>query len=275
MALFVGLGASLSHAQQRGPTAANPDKTAGQEPVYSVGPGVTAPELLPANLPVSSSNCKGKDHGTVIFSFYVDETGVPREITFVRVLGTDLDRLALLIVSEDHFRPGTRDGRPAAVSQQAEVSLEACEVETKDDAGKTQHALQLRSQPVQKLMALQGNPAGAGKPWLIAPPGASPSTNEGVAKVGGGVKAPVPINSVEAEYDEQAAREKIQGTCLIELIVDTNGLTQNPKLVRGLDPRLDRNAIQAAYKCRFKPARKEDGAPVPVKIAVEVNFRLT
>jgi TonB family protein len=274
MALFLGLTASLFHAQQPGPAAANPDKTAEQEPVYSVGPGVTAPELVSATQLLSASKCKGKDHGTVAFSFYVDETGVPREITFVRVLGTDLDRLALLIVGKDRFKPGTRDGRPAAVSQQAEVSLEACTVETKDDTGKTHHALRLRSQPVQKLMALEGNPAGMERPWMTAPPENSTAATRGLAKIGNGVSNPFPLNNVQAEYDDEARKERIEGICLIKVVVDVNGLPQDAKVARGLDPGLDIKAIEAVNKYRFRPAMKEDGTPVPVRITVEVNFRM-
>jgi TonB family protein len=42
---------------------------------------------------------------------------------------------------------------------------------------------------------------------------------------------------------------------------------------QGIDPGLDRNAIDAIQQWRFKPGEK-DGRPVTVLATIEVNFRL-
>jgi protein TonB len=60
---------------------------------------------------------------------------------------------------------------------------------------------------------------------------------------------------------------------LLEAEVDTDGKARNFRIVHSLDPGLDRNAIEAVSKWRFKPGTR-DGNPVAVLAQFEVNFRL-
>ncbi|MGA7343405.1 MAG: energy transducer TonB [Terracidiphilus sp.] len=105
-------------------------------------------------------------------------------------------------------------------------------------------------------------------------PGQGGNTGGGLYQIGGRVSAPVPLNSVEAEFSDEARRAKYQGVCLISMIVDTNGNPQNPRVVRALGMGLDEKALEAVRKYKFKPAMKDGRIPVPVMITVEVNFRL-
>jgi periplasmic protein TonB len=105
-------------------------------------------------------------------------------------------------------------------------------------------------------------------------PGSGGNAGGGVYQIGGGVSAPIPLNQVEAEFSDEARRAKYQGVCLISMIVDTNGMPQNPRVVRPLGMGLDEKALEAVRKYRFKPALKDGKTPVPVMITVEVNFRL-
>jgi len=89
----------------------------------------------------------------------------------------------------------------------------------------------------------------------------------------GGVTRPVPIVSPDAEFSDEARRNKYQGVCMISIIVDSHGYPQNPHVVRSLGMGLDEKALEAVAKYRFKPALK-NGRPVAAAILVEVNFRL-
>jgi protein TonB len=89
----------------------------------------------------------------------------------------------------------------------------------------------------------------------------------------GGVSNPVPLVTPEAEFSDEARRQKYQGACLVTIIVDSKGNPQNPRIARALGMGLDEKALEAVRRYRFKPAMK-DGKPVPVMITVEVNFRL-
>jgi periplasmic protein TonB len=111
-----------------------------------------------------------------------------------------------------------------------------------------------------------GNGNGAGD-------GADRGAGGGIYTPGGDVSAPVPIVSPEADFSDEARRAKFQGVCVISLIVDTQGNPVNPRVTRRLGMGLDEKALEAVSHYRFKPARK-NGKPVPVRIAVAVNFRL-
>jgi periplasmic protein TonB len=124
-----------------------------------------------------------------------------------------------------------------------------------------------------------GGPAGIG--WQngdgVGPgsgPGWGPGSEPGVYIPGrGGVTAPAPIFAPEAEFSDEARRQKYQGICLVGLIVDAHGLPQNIHVVQRLGMGLDEKAIEAIRRYRFKPATK-DGKPVAAAIVVEVDFRL-
>lgn len=111
-----------------------------------------------------------------------------------------------------------------------------------------------------------GNGSGLG-------PGSGGNYGGGLRKIGGGVSMPEVIHSVEPEFSEEARKAKFQGLVTVSLIVDTNGIPQNVRVVRGVGMGLDEKAIEAARQYRFKPAM-ENGKPVPVELDIQVNFQI-
>lgn len=105
-------------------------------------------------------------------------------------------------------------------------------------------------------------------------PGSGGNTGGGLYHIGGGVSAPVPLNSVEAEFSDEARRAKYQGVVLVGLIVDAQGNPQSVHIVRALGMGLDEKAIEAVRKYKFKPAMKDGKAVAVSGVTVEVNFRL-
>jgi len=203
--------------------------------------------------------------GTVVVSLVVDAEGRPQNVALLAPVYSDLDKLALRIAGMDRFTPGRFEGRSVAVAIALVLRLQGCVAQIRNEEGLKVDILRLRSQPDQRIGELpqpaSGTPIG-------------PDRNSGeLARVGGNVKAPIVLNNVAARYSDQARRAKIQGICLIRLIVDAQGMPQNPMVIGTLDPGLDQNAIEAVMKYRFKPAMKGN-QPVPVMITVEVNFRL-
>ena len=88
------------------------------------------------------------------------------------------------------------------------------------------------------------------------------------------VKAPPKlIYKIEPQYTKEAARKKIQGTVMLAITVDTDGIAKDIDVIKGIDKGLDRNAVAAIAQWRFRPAA-QDNEPVPVRAHVEVNFRL-
>jgi len=104
-------------------------------------------------------------------------------------------------------------------------------------------------------------------------PGRGGGTGGGLFRVGGGVSAPKVIYNPDPEYSDEARKAKIQGTCVLWLIVGPDGRPRDIKVQRTLGMGLDEKAIEAVKTWRFDPARK-DGQAVAVPINVEVSFRL-
>ncbi len=117
-----------------------------------------------------------------------------------------------------------------------------------------------------------GGGIGSGKGNGIGP-GEGGGYGGGVMRPGGGVSAPVLIYSVDPEFSDEARRAKYQGICVVELVVDATGSPQDVHVVRSLGMGLDEKAVEAVKQYRFKPSYFQ-GHPVPVRINVEVNFRI-
>ena len=88
-----------------------------------------------------------------------------------------------------------------------------------------------------------------------------------------GVKAPRVLYKTEPAYTPEAKDAHIEGTVILSVEIAPDGLAHNLRVQRGIDPGLDRNAIDAIQQWRFKPGEK-DGNPVTVRATIEVNFRL-
>jgi TonB family protein len=130
--------------------------------------------------------------------------------------------------------------------------------------------MRLTAQPVQTF----GEPSVATNAGGAGGVGDEQQRNFGLNQVGGRVSAPVPLNTVEAEFSDEARRKNVEGVCLISVIVDAQGKPQKARVVRSLGYGLDERAIEAVNKYKFKPAMKDGTTPVPVMITVAVNFRL-
>jgi TonB family protein len=94
-----------------------------------------------------------------------------------------------------------------------------------------------------------------------------------VYKIGKDVSAPQLISSVQPEFPQSAkgADDKLEGTCLIGLVVDETGMPQDVHVVRSLRKDFDEKATEAVRQYRFKPGMKA-GTPVAVSLKVEVKF---
>jgi len=284
-ALLMVSGASVCCGQQTAASApsASPDAQQAKVKVYTAGPGVTAPEMLPLNqLPMPDEKCKkNKVYGKVELFLLVDTTGKPYDIMFINALGSELDDFALKLAAVDRFKPGRFQGIPAVVAQSVEVGLDACVIEKKDDTGKKTYWLQLTSQPTQKFNDISNPPELSlhQSPELDllqlvenSSKGLS-SGNHVVYKTGIDISEPKVLYQPEAEFSDEARRNKIQGPVLVSLIVDAHGMPQNVHVVRHLGYGLDEKAVEAVRQYRFKPAM-HNGVPVPVVMKVEVNFQL-
>ena len=127
-----------------------------------------------------------------------------------------------------------------------------------------------------------GGGAGTGTGSGIGPgtgsglgPGSGGNTGGGVYRPGNGVNLPRVLREVKPQYTSDAMRAKVQGTVLLECVVQKDGSVGEVQVVRSLDSTfgLDQEAIKAAKAWRFAPGTRM-GEPVPVLITIELTFTL-
>jgi len=101
-----------------------------------------------------------------------------------------------------------------------------------------------------------------------------PEAQAGVIyNVGGDRRPPKPVYKPEPPYTKEARKDKIQGSVELSLVVDAEGNVTEARVVKALDPGLDQNALRTVRTWRFEPATR-NGKPVPVRVTVQVTFKL-
>jgi TonB family protein len=87
------------------------------------------------------------------------------------------------------------------------------------------------------------------------------------------VAAPVLVVEKKPSYTPEAMRNRIEGSVELEGTVQTDGRVTDIRVVKGLEPGLDANAIDAFKGYTFKPAAL-GSRQVPYRIKVEFTFKL-
>jgi protein TonB len=91
-------------------------------------------------------------------------------------------------------------------------------------------------------------------------------------RVGGRVREPKLILKVDPAYPPLAKQIHLQGTVIIDAILDEQGNVIEAKVTSG-PPLLIQSALDAVRKWRYEPTYLND-QPVPVQLNVTVTFRL-
>jgi TonB family protein len=95
---------------------------------------------------------------------------------------------------------------------------------------------------------------------------------ERIYSVEGPVKAPVVISRPRIDYSEcDLGGKRLSGTPMAEAVIDTRGAVSHAKLVKGVEPCLDRQFLAALHEWKFKPATL-DGKPVSVRMNFTLNI---
>jgi len=87
------------------------------------------------------------------------------------------------------------------------------------------------------------------------------------------VSSPVPVRKVDPKYSESMRQERIEGEVILYAVIRPDGTVDSIQLVRGIDEKLDANAMSAFSQWKFEPATKE-GQPVALEAIVHIPFRI-
>ena len=89
----------------------------------------------------------------------------------------------------------------------------------------------------------------------------------------GGQKELLSFLSRNIKYPTKAIESKIQGRVIVQFVVNKDGSISNAKIVRSVDPDLDKEALRVINSMpQWKPGMQK-GEPVSVKFTVPIVFR--
>lgn len=100
-----------------------------------------------------------------------------------------------------------------------------------------------------------------------------PAGSDEPKRVGAEVQRPEKIFGYPPYYTEQARADHVEGTILLDSIIDGDGCIQRLRICKRLRPELDRVALQTVRRWVFTPATLEK-QPVKVYYTLTVNFRI-
>ncbi len=106
-------------------------------------------------------------------------------------------------------------------------------------------------------------------------PSSRPPASASVAAVGAGVQQPQAVRQVNPSYPLPAMRARVEGTVIVQGIVQLDGTLSDARVVRSVDQKygLDEEALKTARQWIFAPGTK-DGQPVPMPVTISIDFRI-
>jgi len=88
----------------------------------------------------------------------------------------------------------------------------------------------------------------------------------------GELSGPVPLHKVDPKYPPALIQARVEGEVVLYAIIRKNGSVDSIQLVKGIEPELDSNAMEALARWRFRPAQRK-GMPVELEAIVHIPFR--
>ena len=269
------------------------------KPVTPENPVPARTHAVPADYPFEAEQAGAS--GTVTVRVVLDESGRIAEtravglsfrtagqsaMSFTRMSDEDLDRAMRAAV------PSGSGGQVPAASVRA--ALESMAREATRAVGQWAYAAPSNGPiafdvnvPVGTAPAPSGpsarltNKIGSG----IAPPPPPPAPGaangprksaqpltEGALRVGGTIRPPTKIKTVNPVYPIEAKMAGIQGVVILEARIEGDGTVSQAHVLRSI-PMLDEAAVDAVRQWEFTPTLL-NGNPVPIIMTVTVNFTL-
>jgi len=105
------------------------------------------------------------------------------------------------------------------------------------------------------------------------PPPPVPAAPRAPVRIGGQLHPPTLIRRVEPTYPPMAVSAHLQGVVILEAIVDEEGVVKEVKVLRSVNPLLDREALTAVRQWRYTPVVL-NGTAVPFVLSVSLSFSL-
>ncbi|RKE02501.1 M56 family metallopeptidase [Marinifilum flexuosum] len=190
--------------------------------------------------------------GVVFVRFIVSKSGSIKDVKVIRGVHPLIDKEALRVIEEmPNWIPGKQNGKKVNVAYTLPVRFG-----TNDKGGVEKVAVTKKD----NIVFINGKKAYNMVDNMPKFPGGHLEIQKFLART--------------LVYPKVAQDNGIQGRVFVSFIVNKDGKVSDPKIVRGVDPSLDKEAIRVVNSMPQWEAGKQDGKPVNVIYTVPINFKL-
>lgn len=211
-------------------------------------------KYLSTNIRYPEAAHKAGTQGRVTVQFVVGKDGSIGNVGILRGVDPNLDAEAIRVISGmPKWKPGTQKGEPVNVKYTVPVMF------------------RLTPEPVDKIdeMIVVGyrNPDApvTGEVYEVS---------DKMPEFPGGMTGLMQHLSKNIRYPAEAHTNNIQGRVVVSVIINTEGKVTNAKIVQGVAPSLDAEALRVTGTMPDWIPGTKDGKPVNVKYTFPVVFRL-
>ena len=214
-----------------------------------------AMKFLAKNIKYPAVALQNKIEGRVIVQFVVKENGKVADLKVVRGVTPELDAEALRVVGlMPDWIPGKQRGKAVAVKYTMPIMFRLSSPAPKEEA--------------------------ASAPQIV--PNAKPVVQDGeiftvveeMPQFPGGMGEAMKFLAKNIKYPAVALQNKIEGRVIVQFVVKENGKVADLKVVRGVTPELDAEALRVVGLMPDWIPGKQRGKAVAVKYTMPIMFRL-
>jgi len=185
--------------------------------------------------------------GKVFINFVVTKTGIVTNAKVLRGVDPSLDKEAMRVIeSMPNWNPGKQNGDNVRVSYTIPIEFK----------------LQQSKISTEKLKGANNQ---SDQPYTVV---------EQMPTFIGGEEALRKFMVTNVKYPVLATQKGIQGKVFINFVVTKTGSVTNAKVLRGIDPSLDQEAIRVIESMPIWIPGKQDGENVDVQYTIPINFVL-
>lgn len=204
---------------------------------------------------------KNGTQGRVTVQFIVNTDGSISNIGIIRGVDPELDGEAIRVLSTmPNWKPGMQKGKPVRVKYTVPVMFRL------NDEKKEEF------KPVPKIdesVVVVGYAAREESPVEVVF-----EVVEQMPSFAGGMEGLMRYLSKNIKYPVAAQKAGVQGQVVVQVVIDSNGNVTNPRIIKGVDPSLDAEAIRVTSSMpKWQPGTQR-GKAVNVKYTFPIEFKL-
>lgn len=193
---------------------------------------------------------KNKVEGTVFVSFVVETNGQVSNVKTLRGIGSGCDEVAMKAVQDmPPWNPGKQRGKAVRVQYNLPVKFTLTEGEKHSVYSEPEQNKDVNN---EVFAVVEQSPVFPG---------------------GDDARVAYVVNNIS--YPAEAKSKGIQGTVYVTFVIEQDGSVSNVKVLRGVHPLLDKEAVRVIQSMPGWAPGKQRGKPVRVQFNMPVKFSLS